>query len=1531
VVSTRRFLVETDRPSGVNAALGSRQWHEDQIVKFDVVARSERVVEITLVHHEAPPFRIVDSSPAPGITVAQGETPSKAYLVANTPFSADAADDSGVLSFNGTAIAPSAISLDEAQYTLEVDLSALDYSSNGTKTIIAENLTDWQGNGLKEGYDLSWQVEQFTNIQAGLRRPPTADGRTGVLRVARIVVDHDSRAHVMYKDWLNHHYLTETNVVEKIHVEGPGAATRLYILYFATLVPTVVRMFPSSGSVMSQDTVPDKIILGMSAPLNDDILTDPEVVLVDGAPATGLMTLEGNNQTLEIDTATIGTAGHHTIQIQGLQSTNGLIRATPLISTYSFSTEIPEGGGTGEAVDHGTLAGLDDDDHTGYLLADGSRAVDSGEVLGFGGLTSNEVSLLGSGTELVVRLGDNSARGNFGALGIAASNDVQAGAAYRFFWTGRTKMLAPSDGGLLITDQAEADIGLIQLGGTTSLYPALERTGQRINVRLADDSAYANMAGLDPVAAQDFVTLNYLGGLPPEEQFLMIDGSNEMDQGAAISFETGVQLSSPTPDALLITSQGGTGDPQIKIGGTTSSYPMIERSGGNLYFRKADESAYTTLVALNYNSVNGYFNWNASTEMSAPADGQLLLTNDAASDFDRLMFGGITSSYPSLKRNGTELQMRLADDSAYTNFRVASLIASNDVYIEDLIRFYETTAPAGAAGMAKMYAENVGGATALMVEMESGEPAQLAYMGGSRINYSTDGNLLLTNNAGTTFDLLQLGGTGAGDPALKYDAAGLYIYKADNSGRNNLYASLISASEDVVVGATKQFRWDSSTEISAPADGDLLLTDTAGTTFDRVMWGGTTSSYPSLARNGAGLMFRLADDSDYTSVSMGTISSYHATDGNKIEISGANKRMQLGLGAWIGWGPNPVAGSTDTYLIRGGVSQLLLSDSYTGSGDFDRLQFGGTTSAYPAWKRNGANFEAKTADDGGYANVSCFALLGQGSVRAGSAYQFYWPSKSEMTSPVDGQILFTDDAGTDFDRLMLGGTTSSYPAIQRSTSGISIRKADDSAYSFLYCSSVTIPDTTAGYYDFIEQSSPPGNTNTNYARFYAQDNGSGKTQIMAAFQTGADILIAEQESDGYFLLGGASGGQTAYGGTAASEDLTLGSTAHATKGQIFFGTHGAYYENNGRFNFGAQTSPSSVVEIGGDRTLGFVGGNSIVKASTAGARLTLQSNASGDSHLNFLANYIRFNNEDLGGTMNLQNITGGNRISMVVREGIGQTASLAVFEDSGGSDLLVITNEGVVDSKVTTGTAPFQVDSTTVVTDLNADTVDGYDASDLVPLAAKGDIYTTTGVTIADVTPLNVSVNDYQALSSDSTAATGLAWKDVSAVLDRHNGSTHSNSTTETSVFDVTFPASAGGEQKMFRITAVGNYKNNSGSSRTFTMKLKLDGTTIYSDESPSISTGAGIAPWNMTWYIAQETSSAQYNSGQFNMGTQGGADTGEGDASSTSVLMNLPFGNSSQGTINFQNDVTGEMTIQHSFADGNISWITHKATLEVL
>lgn len=82
---------------------------------------------------------------------------------------------------------------------------------------------------------------------------------------------------------------------------------------------------------------------------------------------------------------------------------------------------------------------------------------------------------------------------------------------------------------------------------------------------------------------------------------------------------------------------------------------------------------------------------------------------------------------------------------------------------------------------------------------------------------------------------------------------------------------------------------------------------------------------------------------------------------------------------------------------------------------------------------------------------------------------------------------------------------------------------------------------------------------------------------------GALTGLADDDHAQYALLAGRSGGQVYIGGSDSGNDLTLASTAHATKGSIFLGTGATslYDETNDRLGIN-ETSPLTGVHISGD-------------------------------------------------------------------------------------------------------------------------------------------------------------------------------------------------------------------------------------------------------------------------------------------------------------------------------------------------------------
>jgi hypothetical protein len=81
------------------------------------------------------------------------------------------------------------------------------------------------------------------------------------------------------------------------------------------------------------------------------------------------------------------------------------------------------------------------------------------------------------------------------------------------------------------------------------------------------------------------------------------------------------------------------------------------------------------------NAAAGFYRWGSLSRMYAPSDGVIELTNNAANDFSRLQFGGTTSSFPALKRNGANLEVKLADDSAFSGISGNVITATSRIDI----------------------------------------------------------------------------------------------------------------------------------------------------------------------------------------------------------------------------------------------------------------------------------------------------------------------------------------------------------------------------------------------------------------------------------------------------------------------------------------------------------------------------------------------------------------------------------------------------------------------------------------------------------------------------------------------------------------------------------------------------------------------------------------------------------------------------------------------------------------------------------
>jgi hypothetical protein len=141
----------------------------------------------------------------------------------------------------------------------------------------------------------------------------------------------------------------------------------------------------------------------------------------------------------------------------------------------------------------------------------------------------------------------------------------------------------------------------------------------------------------------------------------------------------GVSIAPNGVESFTLDSRGVTG---ANIAGATMT--------GHLLFTDATydigasgatrpRSLYTSSnITVGGDCITGRLRFNSQgTIRTSGSDGVICLFNNAESGFTRLDFGGTTSSFPALTRNSAGLEAKLADDSAFTTLKAASLTVSD--------------------------------------------------------------------------------------------------------------------------------------------------------------------------------------------------------------------------------------------------------------------------------------------------------------------------------------------------------------------------------------------------------------------------------------------------------------------------------------------------------------------------------------------------------------------------------------------------------------------------------------------------------------------------------------------------------------------------------------------------------------------------------------------------------------------------------------------------------------------------------------
>lgn len=192
---------------------------------------------------------------------------------------------------------------------------------------------------------------------------------------------------------------------------------------------------------------------------------------------------------------------------------------------------------------------------------------------------------------------------------------------------------------------------------------------------------------------------------------------------------------------------GGTNRFFVASDGSMTTVANIT-AGGNIAATTGSITAGTSVGAGSSNS----FNWSARSKMFSPADGTIEFQNQAQTDFSRLQLGGTTSAFPSIKRNGTGIDFRLADDSGYATTTMLGLRLSgltNAILSTDALGnvVATTTGGSGVTSVTGTYPIISSGGTTPAISLAFGTTTLINAGTGIATSSGANGAITVTNSS----------------------------------------------------------------------------------------------------------------------------------------------------------------------------------------------------------------------------------------------------------------------------------------------------------------------------------------------------------------------------------------------------------------------------------------------------------------------------------------------------------------------------------------------------------------------------------------------------------------------------------------------------------------------------------------------------------------------------------------------------------------------------------------------------------------
>ncbi len=506
---------------------------------------------------------------------------------------------------------------------------------------------------------------------------------------------------------------------------------------------------------------------------------------------------------------------------------------------------------------------------------------------------------------------------------ILTTADLVAGAARWIAWFGRTQIHAPTDGGLTIETSAGVDTltlsnaGLLTVTslavGATTLSSALTYGGVTLSNSVTGTGSMVLSAS--PTFTGTVTTATVSVGTSGAGANISLHSSSAGNNGIARFFLSGVEHGQ-----VLAT----TGKMALYV---VASIALDIYSGNGVAL--AFDSSQVGTFAKGFSVTSGTTAVQALTATTTTLSGKFTVSGSISGDDTVLIRNQASDGYSSVHWQNNSGAAKLSIGFGNPTVGITELRGKAYVYTQTGIGFdifvdSDTTAALSIATTnAATFSSSV---TATDHRIDSG---------GYATSISQDGTgFYITHNS--AIRSLTFGVNGSRTQLVLPTAGGI-------TTDGGITATTGTFTSSVVAGAAFAFGWTGRSSLTSASDGVIMLSNSAGSDFSRLQFGGTTSSFPALKRNSARIDVRLADDSGYAEI----VANKFSSDAGGVQINGGATVTQW-LTAATAWDPASIpSGSTevkDVTVTGAAVGDLVCVDNpYTA--DNERMVMTGRVSA----------------------------------------------------------------------------------------------------------------------------------------------------------------------------------------------------------------------------------------------------------------------------------------------------------------------------------------------------------------------------------------------------------------------------------------------------------------------------------------------------------------------------------------------------------------------------------------------------------